>query len=54
MESGTLRNWRNRGAIWKIGGGSRELMVELTDKSVAGALSKALREAFEDQVFLSP
>ena len=31
-----------------------ELMVELADKRGADALSRALREAFEDQVFLSP
>ncbi len=31
-----------------------ELMVELPDETVAEALSKALLETFEDQVFLSP
>ena len=31
-----------------------ELMVELTDEGVAEALSRALCEAFKDQVFLSP
>ncbi len=31
-----------------------ELMVELLDERVAEALSKALRQAFEDRVFLSP
>lgn len=30
-----------------------ELMVELTDERVAEALSSALRQTFEDQVFLS-
>jgi len=31
-----------------------ELMVELADETTAETLSGALREAFEDQVFLSP
>ena len=31
-----------------------ELMVELADKASAEALSEALLEAFEDQIFLSP
>jgi hypothetical protein len=31
-----------------------ELMVELADEGVAEALSKALNQAFGDQVFLSP
>ena len=31
-----------------------ELMVELADETIAEALSGALLEAFEDQVFLSP
>jgi len=31
-----------------------ELMVELTDEKGVEALSSALRQAFEDQVFLSP
>jgi hypothetical protein len=35
-------------------GPNGELMVELTDEKVADALSNALRQAFEDQVILSP